>query len=170
VGPSKFSECQTTLKKRKAPRTDDFLSKVLDPQFVSFLPRRIEDSATVIWVYLCKQCDFVKTFFQTESNVRNSATFGLFVSNEQKSLKNKVLLFGFHDINTKPNYASLHNPLERPSFCRVSWTKEQPKQEICREIGRFQLCSFLNVSRVGFSHVEINRGVRGTCFHFKWQN
>jgi len=25
--------------------TDEFLSKVLDPQFVSFLPRRIEDSA-----------------------------------------------------------------------------------------------------------------------------
>ena len=35
----------------RSPPTDDFLSMVLDPQFVSFLPRRIEDSATVIWVY-----------------------------------------------------------------------------------------------------------------------
>jgi len=48
---------------------DDFLSTVLDPQFVSFLPRRIEDSATAIWVYLYKQCEFVETFFQRESNV-----------------------------------------------------------------------------------------------------
>jgi len=142
-GPQQIFRMSNHPQETKSPPTDDFLSKVLDPQFVSFLPRRIEDSATVIWVYLYKQCDFVETFFQTESNVRNFATFGLFVSNEQNSLKKKVLLFGFHDINTKPNNASLHNPLERPSDCRVSWTKEQPKQEICRKIGRFQFCSFL---------------------------
>jgi len=68
-----------------------------DPQFVSFLPRRTEDSATVIWVYLYAQCDFV---FQRESNASNSATIGLFVPNEKNSVK-KVLLFSFHDINTK---------------------------------------------------------------------
>jgi len=35
----------------RCPPNDDFLSTVLDPQFVNFLPRRIEDSAIVIWVY-----------------------------------------------------------------------------------------------------------------------
>ena len=35
----------------RCPSNDDFLSTVLDPQFVNFLPRRIEDSAIVIWVY-----------------------------------------------------------------------------------------------------------------------
>jgi len=35
----------------KNPLFDDFLSTDLDTQFISFLPRRIEDSATATWVY-----------------------------------------------------------------------------------------------------------------------
>jgi len=84
--------------RHEKPPIDDFLSTILDPQFVSFLPRRIEDSARV---YLYTQCDFVKTFFQRKSNVCNCANIGLFVPNEQDAVK-KVLLFSFHDINTKP--------------------------------------------------------------------
>jgi len=86
----------------KSPVLDDFLATVLDPQLVglSFLSRRIEDPATVIWVCLYTNCDFVKTFFQRENNVRNSATIGLFVPNQQKSVK-KDFVISFHDITAK---------------------------------------------------------------------
>jgi len=60
-----LSNFQNVRPPQKAP-IDDFLSTVLDSQFVRFLPRRIEDSATVIWVHLYTQCDFV---FQRKSNV-----------------------------------------------------------------------------------------------------
>jgi len=81
-------------RRHEKPVIDDFLSTVLGLQFVSFLPRRIEDSAAVIWVYLYTQCDFVKTFFQRTSNVSNSETIGLFVPNEQKfSEKGFVIQF-----------------------------------------------------------------------------
>jgi len=40
-------------------------------------------------------------------------------------VKLKVLLFGFHDINTKPKNLPLRDPVERPSDCRVSWITEQ---------------------------------------------
>jgi len=68
----------------KSHAIDDFLATALDPQFVglSFLPRRIEDSITVIWVYLYAQCDFVKTFFQRKNIVWNSATIGVYFPNE----------------------------------------------------------------------------------------
>jgi len=148
-----------------SPPTDDFLSTVRDQQFVSFLPRRIEDSATVLWVHLSKQCDFIKTFFQRESNVWNSGMLGFFFKWTNFS-KKRILFFGFHDINTKPKNASLRNLVERPSDCRVRWTKEQPNQEIYRKIGRLQFCSFHKVSRDDFSNVEINRDVCGTCFYF----
>jgi len=45
-------------------------------------------------------------------------------------VKLKVLLCGFHDINTKPKGVSLSDLVERPSDCRVSWTKDQTKQQI----------------------------------------
>ena len=66
-------------------------------------------------------------------------------SNGQNSLKNKILLFDFHGINTKPKNALLCNPVERPSDCRVRWIKQQTKQEIYRKIGRLlieQSCRF----------------------------
>jgi len=68
---SNFQNVKPPCTHMKSPSLDDFLAAVLGPQFVglSFLPRRIEDSATVIWVYLYTQCDFVKTFFQRENNV-----------------------------------------------------------------------------------------------------
>jgi len=47
--------------------------------------------------------------------------------NEWNSVKLKVLLLGFHEINAKPKNVPLRDPLERPSDCRVSWTKESMK-------------------------------------------
>jgi len=120
----------------------------------------------VIWVYLYKQRDFVKTFFQRESNVWNFAKFGLFFQMNKIQWK-KGFVIRFDDINTKPKSASLRSLVERPSDCRDNWTNLQPKQEICRKISRLQFCSFLKISWTDFSHVEINRGVRGTCFYFQ---
>jgi len=90
----------------RSPPTDDVLSMVLDPQFVRFLPRRIEDSATVIWVYLYKQCDFVETFFQRESNVWNSATFGLFFQMDKIHWKTRSCYLTFTALtqNQKMHY------------------------------------------------------------------
>ena len=84
----KFSERQAALHTQKLPYW--WLSgDGSGPHFVglSFLPRRREDSETVIWVYLCTQCGFAKTFFPREINVWNSAMIGIFVPNEQISVK-----------------------------------------------------------------------------------
>jgi len=74
-------------------------------------------------------------------------------------VKIKVLLFGFHDINTKN--ASLRNPVEKLLDCRVSWPKERANQKICRKIGKLQFCNLLRVSRADSCHVEINWGAAG---------
>ena len=63
-----------------------------------------------IWVYLYKQSDFVKTFIQTESSVRNSATFGLFLSNEQNSVKKTFCYLVFTTLiqNQKMHHCIVH--------------------------------------------------------------
>ena len=129
----------------KSPAIDDFLGTVLDPQFVglSFLPRKTEDSTTVIWVYLYTQCDFVKTFFQRKNNVWNTATIGMFVPNEQNSVKKRFC----YSVFTTLKNASLRNPVETPSVCRASWPKEQAKQEIYTKISKLQFCSGWFLSR-----------------------
>jgi len=57
-------------------------------------------------------------------------------------VKLKVLLLGFHDINAKPKNASLRDRLERPSDCRVSWTKEQSMKFTGKSVG-FNIATFL---------------------------
>ena len=72
----------------------------------------------------------------------------------------KVLLFGVQDTNTKPKNVPLRNPFETPSDSRVSWTKEQAKQEIYTKIGRLQFCSlgFLELIPVKWKSIGVSAG------------
>jgi len=70
------------------------------------------------------------------------------------------LLFGVQDTNTKPKNVPLRNPFETPSDSRVSWTKEQAKQEIYTKIGRLQFCSlgFLELIPVKWKSIGVSAG------------
>ena len=109
-----LSNFQNVKPPRKAP-IDDFLSTVLDPQFVSFLPRRIEDSATVIWVYLYTQCDLCLPKEKQCVKFRND--WSICSKRTKFSEKGFIIQFSRHWHKTKN--ASLRNPVERPSDCRV---------------------------------------------------
>ena len=113
---------------------------VLDPQFLSFLPRRIEESATVIWFSLNTLYDFVKTF-QRKSNVWNSATIGLFVPNEQQLVK-KLLLFSFH-INTKSKNAACIIQLKDHQIVESGKPKSKQSKKFTRKSVDFNFAAFL---------------------------
>ena len=131
----------------------------LRPAVFKFLvPQKIEDSTTVTWVYT-NNATSSKPSSKEKSMCETPQRLGFLFKTTAIQWNLKVLLFGFHGINTKPKYVSFRDPIARPSDCRVSWTKEQTKQDIYTKIGRFQFSSFLGIYRNDSCQVEITWGV-----------
>ena len=107
----------------KPPHIHSFPPTDLDPHLVGFLPRRIEESATATWVYT-DDPTLPKPSSKENEMCETPHRLGYSYQTSKNKSNWKVLLFGFHDTNTKPKSASLPKLFETPSDSQVSWTKE----------------------------------------------
>ena len=116
----KFSERQAALHTRKAPLLMTFWRRfwtsLCRPRFLTTENRRLRNSDLGLSLHAMRLCQNLLPKGKQCAKFRND--WAIFSKRTNFSEK-QVLLFTFHDINVKSKNASLCNPVERPSDCRV---------------------------------------------------